>query len=48
MKNMLTIDRRVAVVAAIVVAVTLVVLAILVSNGAAAQDHASSMIEYGL
>jgi hypothetical protein len=48
MKNLLAIDRRLAVLAAIAVAVTLIVLAMVVSGGAVAHDQAASMVEYAL
>lgn len=48
MKNLLTIDRRIVLLAAFAVAVTLTVLAMVVSTGAPVHDQGASMVEYAL
>jgi hypothetical protein len=48
MKNSIAIDRRIVLLAAIAVAVTLIVLAMLVQAGAPAHNLGASMVEYAL
>jgi hypothetical protein len=48
MKNLLAIDRRIVLLAAIAVAVTLIVLAMVATGGAAAHVQGASMVEYAL